>query len=170
MHALCERQKWTVGKGLCGNFHCLLLDQIYWRQTNKISAKSKVLLPLPSSLKIFEVAMKICAKNWLTKIVIYTLCIFFEENISTCFVKFTTNIKPEKADGKPYLPCWQKHVSNINSRPMCWMCSKSAKKRKQSTGGVLHEKMFLKILQNSRENTCDRVSFLIKLQASAWHR
>ena len=44
------------------------------------------------------------------------------------------------------------------------------KKRKQSTGGVLHEKMFLKILQNLRENTCDRVPFLIKLQASAWHR
>ena len=27
--------------------------------------------------------------------------------------------------------------------------------------------MFLEILQNSQESTCDRVSFLIKLQASA---
>ena len=28
--------------------------------------------------------------------------------------------------------------------------------------------MFLEILPNSQENTCTRVSFLIKLQASAW--
>ena len=34
-----------------------------------------------------------------------------------------------------------------------------------ATEGVLWEKMFLKILQNSQENTCARVSFLIKLQA-----
>ena len=32
--------------------------------------------------------------------------------------------------------------------------------------GVLQKKMFLEILQNSQENTCARVSFLIKLQAS----
>ena len=32
-------------------------------------------------------------------------------------------------------------------------------------GGVLSKKMFLKIAQNSQENTCARVSFLIKLQA-----
>ena len=37
---------------------------------------------------------------------------------------------------------------------------------KQSSGVVLQKKMFLKILQNSLENTCVRVSFLIKLQAS----
>ena len=35
-------------------------------------------------------------------------------------------------------------------------------------GGVLWEKMFLEILQNSHENTCARVSFLIKLQALVW--
>ena len=29
------------------------------------------------------------------------------------------------------------------------------------------KKVFLEILQNSQENTCSRVSFLIKLQASA---
>ena len=34
-----------------------------------------------------------------------------------------------------------------------------------ATGGVLQEKMFLEISQNSQENTCSRVSFLIKLQA-----
>ena len=41
------------------------------------------------------------------------------------------------------------------------LCSEAA------TGGVLQEKVFLEIQQNSKENTCARVSFLIKLQASA---
>ena len=36
-----------------------------------------------------------------------------------------------------------------------------------ATGSVLSKKVFLKISQNSQENTCARVSFLIKLQASA---
>ena len=35
-----------------------------------------------------------------------------------------------------------------------------------ATGGVLQEKVFLEILQNSQENVFTRVSFLIKLQAS----
>ena len=34
-----------------------------------------------------------------------------------------------------------------------------------ATGGVLQEKVFLEISLNSQENTCARVSFLIKLQA-----
>ena len=34
-----------------------------------------------------------------------------------------------------------------------------------TTGGVLQEKMFSEISQNYQENTCARVSFLIKLQA-----
>ena len=38
--------------------------------------------------------------------------------------------------------------------------------RKAVTRGVLEKKVFLEISQNSQENTCDRVSFLIKLQAS----
>ena len=37
--------------------------------------------------------------------------------------------------------------------------------QKQSFGGVLKER-FLKIFQNSQENTCARVSFLIKLQST----
>ena len=36
-------------------------------------------------------------------------------------------------------------------------------KTKAATRGALLEKVFLKILQNSHENTCARVSFLIKL-------
>ena len=35
---------------------------------------------------------------------------------------------------------------------------------RSSTGDVLQEKAFLEISQNSQENTCARVSFLIKLQ------
>ena len=37
-----------------------------------------------------------------------------------------------------------------------------------ATGGVLQEKLFLEISQNSQEETCARVSLLIKLQVSAW--
>ena len=37
-----------------------------------------------------------------------------------------------------------------------------------ATGGVLLKKMFLKISQNSKENTCASVSFLIK--KGLWHR
>ena len=36
-----------------------------------------------------------------------------------------------------------------------------------ATGGVLSKKMFLEISQNSQENTCARVYFLIKLQSPA---
>ena len=36
-----------------------------------------------------------------------------------------------------------------------------------ATRGVLQEKMFIEILQNSLENTCARVFFFIMLQASA---
>ena len=39
--------------------------------------------------------------------------------------------------------------------------------QKQSCGGVLYKKAFLEISQNSQENTCARVSFLVKLQASS---
>ena len=38
------------------------------------------------------------------------------------------------------------------------------KKSEAATGGVLWEKVFLEISQNSQENTCVRVSFLIKLR------
>ena len=36
-----------------------------------------------------------------------------------------------------------------------------------ATGGVLLEKVLLEISQNSHENSCDKVSFLIKLHAEA---
>ena len=37
-----------------------------------------------------------------------------------------------------------------------------------TTGGVLWKKVFLKISQNSQENTCVEVSFIINLQASVF--
>ena len=39
-----------------------------------------------------------------------------------------------------------------------------------ATGGVMSEKVFLEISKNSQENTCARVSFSIKLQASGLQR
>ena len=36
-----------------------------------------------------------------------------------------------------------------------------------AAGGVLSEKVFMEVSQNSQGNTCARVSFLIKLQAEA---
>ena len=39
--------------------------------------------------------------------------------------------------------------------------------REAANGGVICKKVFLEISQNSQENTCSRVSFLIKLQAEA---
>ena len=35
-----------------------------------------------------------------------------------------------------------------------------------ATRGVLSEKVFLEVSQNSQKNTCARVAFLIKFQAS----
>ena len=39
--------------------------------------------------------------------------------------------------------------------------------KKSSSENVLHQ-VFLKLLQNLKESTCARASFLIKLQAEAW--
>ena len=39
-----------------------------------------------------------------------------------------------------------------------------------ATIGVLWKKVLLEILQNSQENTCAKVSFLIKLQATAFKK
>ena len=53
----------------------------------------------------------------------------------------------------------------------------SAFQRETTTRGVLWKKVFLEISKNSQENTCAKVSFLIKLQAYCnfikkrlWHR
>ena len=51
------------------------------------------------------------------------------------------------------------------SRATMLIKGKSKPLQKQSSRGVLSKKVFLKISQNSQENTCARVSFLIKLQA-----
>ena len=43
--------------------------------------------------------------------------------------------------------------------------TQSTKNKEAATRDVLCKKVFLEISQHSQENTCDRVSFLIKLQA-----
>ena len=43
-------------------------------------------------------------------------------------------------------------------------------KTEAATGLVLQEKVFLGISQNSQENSCTRVSFLIKLKKRLLHR
>ena len=63
---------------------------------------------------------------------------------------------------------FQKFVTLWKCTPLLtssWEFSKSLRKTEAATGGVL-KKVFLKISQNSQEDTCARVSFLIKLQAS----
>ena len=50
--------------------------------------------------------------------------------------------------------------------PILLFCRNSVKSCEAATRGVLCKKVFLEILQNSQENTCAGVSFLIKLQAS----
>ena len=46
------------------------------------------------------------------------------------------------------------------------ICDMIIENLEAATRGVLWKKVFLEILQNSQENTCTRVSFLIKLQAN----
>ena len=46
-----------------------------------------------------------------------------------------------------------------------WAKDDLTKNSEAAIGGVLEGNVFLKISQNSQENTCARVSFLIKLRA-----
>ena len=56
---------------------------------------------------------------------------------------------------------WQVYESVRNKSVRKYKCTEAA------TGGVLQEKAFLEMLQNSQENTCARVSLLIKFLAEA---
>ena len=60
-------------------------------------------------------------------------------------------------------------MSNIYDEDFCKNSSTTINvgQGSQAARGCSIRKVFLKISQNSQENTCDRVSFLIKLQASA---
>ena len=51
-------------------------------------------------------------------------------------------------------------ITNVNVLFQSWNYFKT----EAATRGVLSKKVFLKISQNSQENTCATVSFLIKLQ------
>ena len=50
---------------------------------------------------------------------------------------------------------WNKNLNPVDVN----LASQTSKRKKQSPGGVLYEKVFLEVLQNSQENTCARVSF-----------
>ena len=62
----------------------------------------------------------------------------------------------------------QVHLSKIISKQINRTLARiitSSLSSEAATGGVLQKKVFCEISQNSQENTCARVSFLIKLQA-----
>ena len=52
-----------------------------------------------------------------------------------------------------------------SSNKRYYLFKKRMRVTEATTGGVLLKKVFLKISKNSQENTCARVSFLIKLHA-----
>ena len=52
----------------------------------------------------------------------------------------------------------------VRSKKKQVLLEKIIKHSEAATRGVLCKKVFLEISQNSQENTCARVSFLIKLQ------
>ena len=56
---------------------------------------------------------------------------------------------------------------NYKQIQVVWGFQKRFHRSEAAIGGVLYKKVFLNISQNSRENACARVSFLIKLQAEA---
>ena len=58
--------------------------------------------------------------------------------------------------------------SNFCKKIICnVICSTIFHLSEAATGSVLLEKVFLEISQNLQENTCGKVSFLIKLQTEA---
>ena len=58
---------------------------------------------------------------------------------------------------------------STSGRLFLWPLSMKYLKSDAANRGVLSKKVFLRILQNSQENTCARVPFLIKFQASAFN-
>ena len=65
----------------------------------------------------------------------------------------------EKGKGKPRLDNCAFVTQNSKERKWEYLLIKAA------TRGVVCEKVFLEIKKKSQENTCSRVSFIIKLQA-----
>ena len=73
----------------------------------------------------------------------------------------------------PYFPAFELNLEILMiKRPFLWRIidinsiRKFIVKPEAATRGVLCKTLFLEISQNSQENTCARVSFLMKLQAS----
>ena len=71
-------------------------------------------------------------------------------------------VKAKSTNGNYWLNTFSQATSKISMKTL------SVKTLTEATaGGALSKKLYLKISQNSQENTSVRVSFLIKLQASA---
>ena len=85
--------------------------------------------------------------------------------IGSSFTKIIANVSPNPIAGTlttftfNYFSKKFHHKYLTGSSYMFDRCSK------QSPGGVMKEKVFLEVSENSLENTCARFSFLIKLQA-----
>ena len=60
-----------------------------------------------------------------------------------------------------------KALFNAETHPIISVQQNSCIKIQKQPPKVLYKKMFYKISQNSQENTCARVSFLIKLQTES---
>ena len=60
------------------------------------------------------------------------------------------------------------HLSVCNITPHLWIFLLVNNYQNSPLGGSLSKRLFLKIVQNLQENTCARVSFLIK--NGHWHR
>ena len=106
------------------------------------------------SMNIFLSNMK---KNCITKTknkqLMFSLIVFYQRNQENCVDAGREAITREiRIGGKQLLNKTQEvKQRRIQDRSSHWKCSV--------------EKVFLKILQNSQENTCARVSFLTDLQA-----
>ena len=60
--------------------------------------------------------------------------------------------------------CWRKVRKLVfYYKQESFLCLSGFSYTEAATGGVLYKKLFLEISQNSQENTCARVSFLIKM-------
>ena len=71
----------------------------------------------------------------------------------------------QKLNRLPAYSCNNNFQSSLNLFSCKCILHIEAATIEAATEGVLWKKVFLKISQNSQENTCARVSFLVKLQS-----
>ena len=79
----------------------------------------------------------------------------FMKSLRTAFLQDTSTLMA--ASGSKQCKPMKTYTESLS-------CRKKKLDTEATTRGVLSKKVFLKISQNSQENTCARLSFLIKLQ------